>query len=50
LDRVLQRLTYPKLLILDEIGYLPLDREEASLFFRLVVRRHERASTIVTSN
>lgn len=50
LERVLQQLTYPKLLILDEIGYLPLNREEASLFFRLVVRRYERASTIVTSN
>lgn len=50
LERALQQLTYPKLLILDEIGYLPLSREEASLFFRLVVRRYERASLIVTSN
>lgn len=50
LDRALQQLTYPKLLILDEIGYLPLSREEASLFFRLVVRRYERSSLIVTSN
>jgi DNA replication protein DnaC len=37
-------------LILDELGYLPLTREEASLFFRLLVRRYERASLIVTSN
>jgi DNA replication protein DnaC len=50
LDRALQQLGYPKLLIIDEIGYLPLSREEASLFFRLVVRRYERASLIVTSN
>ena len=50
LERALQQLTYPKLLILDEIGYLPLSREEASLFFRLVVRRYERASLIITSN
>ncbi len=50
LDRTLQQLVYPKLLIVDEIGYLPLSREEASLFFRLVVRRYERASLIVTSN
>lgn len=50
LERALQQLTYPKLLIIDEIGYLPLSREEASLFFRLVVRRYERASLIVTSN
>ena len=50
LERVLKQLTYPKLLIIDEIGYLPLSREEASLIFRLVVRRYERASLIVTSN
>jgi hypothetical protein len=37
-------------IIIDEIGYLPLSRDEASLFFRLVVRRYERASLIVTSN
>jgi DNA replication protein DnaC len=50
LERSLQQLTYPKLLIIDELGYLPLSRNEASLFFRLVVRRYERASLIVTSN
>lgn len=50
LERALKQLVYPKLLIIDEIGYLPLSREEASLFFRLTVRRYERASTIVTSN
>jgi DNA replication protein DnaC len=50
LDRTLQQLTYPRLLILDELGYLPLSREEASLFFRLLVRRYERGSLIVTSN
>ena len=50
LERALQQLVYPKLLVLDEIGYLPLSREEASLFFRLIVRRYERASMIITSN
>lgn len=50
LERSLQQLTYPKVLIVDEIGYLPLSRLEASLFFRLVVRRYERASLIITSN
>ena len=50
LERALQQLLHPKVLILDEIGYLPLSSEEASLFFRLVVRRYERASLIVTSN
>jgi DNA replication protein DnaC len=33
-----------------ELGYLPMSREEANLFFRLVVRRYERASLIITSN
>jgi len=50
LDRSLQQLTYPKLLIVDELGYLSLSRIEASLFFRLVARRYEHASLIVTSN
>jgi DNA replication protein DnaC len=50
LERSLQQLVYPKLLIIDEVGYLPLSRIEASLFFRLVVRRYERASLIITSN
>ncbi|MCB0110302.1 MAG: IS21-like element helper ATPase IstB [Caldilineaceae bacterium] len=50
LERALKQLVYPKLLIVDEIGYLPLSRVEASLFFRLVVRRYERGSLIVTSN
>src|SRR5450830_1810993 len=42
--------TYPKVLIVDEIGYLPLERQEASLFFRLVARRYEKGSIILTSN
>lgn len=50
LERSLKQLTYPKVLIIDEIGYLPLSQNEAALFFRLVVRRYERASLIVTSN
>jgi DNA replication protein DnaC len=50
LERSLKQLVYPKLLIIDEVGYLPLSREDASLFFRLVARRYERGSLIVTSN
>lgn len=50
LERQLQQLSYPKVLVLDEIGYLPMSREEASLFFRLINRRYERASIILTSN
>jgi len=50
LERTLKQLSYPRVLIVDEIGYLPLTRDEASLFFRLVTRRYERASLILTSN
>jgi len=50
LEATLKQLTYPKLLILDELGYLPLAPVEASLFFRLVVRRYEHGSVILTSN
>ncbi len=37
-------------LILDEIGYLPMNREESSLFFRQLNRRYEKAVIILTSN
>lgn len=40
----------PRLLIIDEIGYLPFGREEATLFFNVVAQRYERSSIIVTSN
>ena len=39
-----------KLLILDEIGYLPMSREQANLFFQVVAQRYERGSMILTSN
>jgi DNA replication protein DnaC len=50
LERQMQQLVYPKVLILDEMGYLPMSREEASLFFRLLTRRYEKASLVLTSN
>ena len=40
----------PALLIVNEVGYLPLDRTEANLVFQLVSRRYERGSIIITSN
>lgn len=40
----------PRLLIVDELGYLPFGREEASLFFNVVAKRYERGSMILTSN
>jgi DNA replication protein DnaC len=40
----------PRLLIIDEIGYLPIERADANLFFQLVSRRYERGPMILTSN
>src|SRR5512144_316710 len=40
----------PALLVVDEVGYLPLDRAEANMVFQLVSRRYERGSIIITSN
>ena len=39
-----------KLLIIDEIGYLPIETEEAKLFFQLIDMRYEKKSTILTTN
>jgi DNA replication protein DnaC len=40
----------PKLLIIDELGYLPFSREEASHFFQVIAQRYEHGSIIITSN
>ena len=37
-------------MVVDEIGYLPVTREGAVLFFQLINARHEHASTVLTSN
>jgi len=51
--RLEERLTHyakPKLLIVDELGYLPLEPDTAHLFFQLVSRRYERGAMLITSN
>ena len=51
--RLEERLTHfakPKLLIVDELGYLPFEPDAAHLFFQLVSRRYERGSMLITSN
>lgn len=50
LDHRLDTLCRPKLLILDEMGYFPLDRLAAQFLFQLVSRRYQRGSIILTSN
>src|SRR4051812_49264271 len=43
-------LTHPAVLVVDEIGYLPITRTGAMLFFQLMTRRYDHASTVLTSN
>ncbi len=50
LARRLRVLSHPALLIVDEIGYLPVSRDGAVLFFQLINARYEHASTVLTSN
>ncbi len=50
LSRRLTVLTHPSLLVVDEIGYLPINHTGAVLFFQLMNRRYEHASTVLTSN
>ncbi|CCO07747.1 conserved hypothetical protein [Desulforamulus hydrothermalis Lam5 = DSM 18033] len=50
LDKRLRIYIRPKLLIIDEIGYLPFDSLAANLFFQVVSARYERGSILLTSN
>jgi hypothetical protein len=50
LDKQLTQLSRPKLLIIDELGYLPFEANAAHLFFQLVSRRYEKGSILLTSN
>ena len=50
LDEELTLFAKPKLLIVDELGYLPFEPDAAYLFFQLVSRRYERGSILITSN
>ncbi len=45
-----QTVMAPSLLVIDEIGYFPMSKEDAHHFFQVISRRYERGSTIVTSN
>ena len=50
LEERLAHFAKPKLLIVDELGYLPLEPNAAHLFFQLVSRRYERGAMLLTSN
>lgn len=51
--RLEERLSYysgPKLLVIDELGYLSFDQSAGNLFFQLISRRYERGAVLITSN
>jgi DNA replication protein DnaC len=50
LDEKLRFYAKPKLLIIDELGYLPFEKRSAHLFFQLVARRYEKGSLLITTN
>ena len=50
LDARMKHFCHYRLLIVDEFGYLPVDKEDSNLFFQLVDARYERKSTILTTN
>ncbi len=50
LEDKLKKLSSYKVLIIDELGYLPMSKDNASLFFQLIDKRYEKFSTIITTN
>jgi DNA replication protein DnaC len=50
LDKELRQYTRPELLIIDELGYLPVDKRGADLLFQIISHRYERGSIVLTTN
>lgn len=50
LPKALKQYLLPKLLVIDELGYLPMDKRGADLLFQVISARYERGSIIVTTN
>lgn len=50
LKNEIKRLRRYRLLIIDELGYLPFDADAANLFFQLIAARYEKGSLLITSN
>ena len=49
-ETVIKHYSKYKLLIIDEIGYLPIEKEYSNIFFQLIAARYEKKSTIITTN
>ena len=50
LTRKLRTYLRPHVLVIDEVGYQPLERAEANLVFQVISKRYEKGSTLLTSN
>ncbi|MGW7595071.1 ATP-binding protein [Streptomyces rubiginosohelvolus] len=50
LEAELKKIRRYKLIIIDEVGYIPFDQDAANLFFQLIASRYEQGSVMVTSN
>ena len=50
LERALKRYTSPGLLVIDELGYMPMDKDGRDLFFQVISKRAETGSMIITTN
>ncbi|WP_439641856.1 IS21-like element helper ATPase IstB [Nevskia sp.] len=49
-DFIKRNVMGPRLLIIDEIGYLPMSRDQANLFFQVIAKRYEKGAMLLTSN
>lgn len=49
-DFIRRNVAAPRLLIIDEIGYLPMSRDQANLFFQVIAKRYEKGAILLTSN
>jgi DNA replication protein DnaC len=50
LARDIKRYQNPRIFLIDELGYLPLDKRGAELLFQVITKRYERGSIIITTN
>ena len=49
-DKAIRKYTLPKLLVIDELGYLPIDKLGANLLFQIISKRYETGSILLTGN
>lgn len=50
LEKVIKKYIRPQCLLIDELGFIPMNKQACDLFFQVISRRHEKNSTIITSN